>query len=46
MEWYRPHVETWSRAARPATTLWFWNTELGWATVHPLLRDVPWRSGP
>jgi DNA modification methylase len=40
--WYRPHVEAWSRAAKPATTLWFWNTEVGWATVHPLLEASGW----
>lgn len=40
--WYRPHVEAWARAAHPATTLWFWNTELGWATVHPLLAEQGW----
>jgi DNA methylase len=42
VEWYRPHVEDWSRAAGPATTLWFWNTEIGWATVHPLLTEHGW----
>lgn len=41
-EWYRPHVEAWSRAATPATTLWFWNTEVGWASVHPLLVENGW----
>jgi hypothetical protein len=41
-EWYRPHVEAWSRHAGPATTLWFWNTEVGWATVHPLLAANGW----
>lgn len=41
-EWYRPHVEAWSRLAGPATTLWFWNTEVGWATVHPLLAQHGW----
>jgi hypothetical protein len=40
--WYRPHVEAWSRRATPATTLWFWNTEVGWATVHPLLVEQGW----
>ena len=39
-DWYRPHVEAWGRLAAPATTLWFWNTEVGWATVHPLLVDA------
>lgn len=42
VEWYRPHVEAWSDAAHPATTLWFWNTEVGWATVHPLLVEHGW----
>jgi DNA methylase len=42
LEWYRPHVEAWSQAAHPATTLWFWNTEIGWATVHPLLVEHGW----
>lgn len=42
MDWYRPHIQSWSRAATPATTLWFWNTEVGWATVHPLLAAEGW----
>jgi len=41
-EWYRPHIEAWSRCSTPETTLWFWNTELGWATVHPLLDANGW----
>lgn len=41
-DWYRPHIEAWSRWATPATTLWFWNTEVGWATVHPLLVEHGW----
>ena len=41
-EWYRPHVEAWSRYSTPETTLWFWNTELGWATVHPVLAANGW----
>jgi site-specific DNA-methyltransferase (adenine-specific) len=40
--WYRPHVAAWSQAAHRATTLWFWNTEIGWATVHPLLAEHGW----
>ena len=42
VDWYRPHVEAWSSYATPATTLWFWNTEVGWATVHPLLVENGW----
>lgn len=42
-EWYRPHVEAWSRRATPETTLWFWNSEIGWAAVHPILEKCGWR---
>lgn len=42
VDWYRPHVEAWSRYATPSTTLWFWNTEVGWATVHPVLIQNGW----
>jgi site-specific DNA-methyltransferase (adenine-specific) len=41
-QWYEPHVREWSRLATPQTTLWFWNTEVGWATVHPLLTANGW----
>jgi site-specific DNA-methyltransferase (adenine-specific) len=41
-DWYRPHIAGWTRRATPQTTLWFWNTELGWATVHPLLVAEGW----
>ena len=41
-EWYRPHIELWSERALPETTLWFWNTEIGWASVHPLLAASGW----
>ena len=34
--WYEPHIEAWSKAAVPSTTLWFWNSEIGWAVVHPM----------
>ncbi|WP_420445609.1 DNA methyltransferase [Candidatus Poriferisodalis sp.] len=40
--WYAPHIENWSKFAHPATTLWFWNTEIGWANVHPLLVEAGW----
>jgi DNA modification methylase len=42
-EWYEPHVEAWSKFASPQTTLWFWNSEIGWATVHPVLEKHGWR---
>ncbi len=41
-EWYEPHVKAWSQQATPQTTLWFWNTEVGWAMVHPLLIKHGW----
>ena len=41
-EWYRPHVAYWSERALPETTLWFWNTEIGWASVHPVLVENGW----
>ncbi len=40
--WYAPHVAAWDRYALPETTLWFWGTEIGWATVHPLLAEHGW----
>ncbi|MCG2688651.1 site-specific DNA-methyltransferase [Candidatus Parcubacteria bacterium] len=42
-EWYEPHIEMWSKKATPQTTLWFWNTEVGWATVHPVLVKHGWK---
>lgn len=41
-DWYEPHVAAWSRLALPETSLWFWGTEVGWATVHPLLTRHGW----
>lgn len=41
-DWYQPHIEAWARRSTPETTLWFWNTELGWATVHPVLIAHGW----
>jgi hypothetical protein len=41
-DWYAPHVKAWTAAASPATTLWFWNTEVGWASVHPQLVASGW----
>lgn len=42
-EWYRPHVEAWSEHATAHTALWFWNTEVGWAEVHPVLKANGWK---
>ena len=35
--WYEPHVSAWAKHAKLGTTLWFWNSEIGWAAVHPVL---------
>ena len=42
-QWYEPHVTAWSKQATASTTLWFWNSEIGWATVHPILEKHGWR---
>ncbi len=41
-EWYEPHIKLWSEKSTPLTTLWFWNTEIGWATVHHMLAKHGW----
>ncbi len=41
-DWYDPHIKSWSDRSTPQTTLWFWNTEVGWASVHPLLVRNGW----
>ncbi|MBI5402473.1 MAG: site-specific DNA-methyltransferase [Ignavibacteriae bacterium] len=42
-EFYEPHIKKWSEKSSPITTLWFWNTEVGWATIHPLLVKYGWK---
>lgn len=41
--WYEPHVKAWSESATAQTTLWFWNSEIGWAATHPILEKHGWR---
>lgn len=41
-DWYEPHIVEWSKRSTPLTTLWFWNTEVGWANVHPVLVRHGW----
>lgn len=41
-KWYEPHIKIWSKKSTPITTLWFWNTEVGWANVHPVLIENDW----
>lgn len=42
LEMYRPHIQKWTERAEMGCTLWFWNTEIGWATVHPLFEEYGW----
>ena len=42
-EWYEPHIKAWSERASEQTTLWFWNSEIGWAVTHPVLERYGWR---
>lgn len=39
---YEPHLRLWSKLSGPETTLWFWNSELGWANVHSLIQQFGW----
>lgn len=41
-DWYEPHIREWSKKATAQTTLWFWNSEIGWALVHPVLAKYGW----
>ena len=41
-DWYKPHIKEWSKKSTPETTLWFWNTELGWASVHEEIVNNGW----
>jgi len=41
--WYEQHIVAWARYASAVTTLWFWNSEIGWAAVHPILEKHGWR---
>lgn len=42
-EWYEPHISMWSQRATAQTTLWFWNSEIGWAVIHPILESHGWK---
>ena len=39
-EWYAPHAAAWARSSLPYTTLWFWNSEIGWAKANEALEKV------
>lgn len=40
--WYSPHIAQWSQQSASYTTLWFWGTEISWATIHPVLKNHGW----
>jgi hypothetical protein len=42
-QWYAPHAVAWYRHAAPNCTLWFWGSELSWATVHQVLDESGWQ---
>lgn len=39
---YEDHIKEWTEKSTSETTLWFWNTEIGWAVVHPILEKYGW----
>lgn len=41
-DFYEPHIKLWSQNCSSQTTLWFWNTEIGWATIHSILEKYGW----
>lgn len=42
-DWYEPHIKMWAEKIPRTSTLWFWNSEVGWASVHPVLEKYGWR---
>lgn len=41
--WYEPHIKLWTQKSTYRTSLAFWNTEIGWASVHPILEQYGWK---
>ena len=39
---YRPFLLKWYEKALPSATLWFWNSEQGWANCHRVIEDCGW----
>ena len=39
---YEPHLRRWHELALPSCTLWFWNSEQGWANCHRTIEDCGW----
>lgn len=42
ISFYDKHIKAWTKFAQPGTTLWFWCTEIGWASVHSLFDKYGW----
>ncbi|HFQ7487418.1 TPA: DNA methyltransferase [Klebsiella pneumoniae] len=42
-DWYEPHIIEWSKKSTSRTTLWFWNSEIGWAATHSILEKHGWK---
>ncbi len=42
-EWYAPHAAEWAKRSTPLTTLWFWNSEIGWAKSHAAFEMHGWQ---
>lgn len=40
--WYEPHAKAWYESALSCATLWFWNSEQGWANCHSMLEMCGW----
>lgn len=40
--WYEPHLKAWYACGLPSATLWFWNSEQGWATCHNQIEASGW----
>ena len=39
---YEPHLRRWHELALPSCTLWFWNSEQGWANCHRTIEECGW----
>ena len=41
-ECYRPFLVKWYERSLPSATLWFWNSEQGWANCHRMIEECGW----
>lgn len=41
-DFYRPFLKKWYELAVPSATLWFWNSEQGWANCHRVIEECGW----